>query len=286
MAYSKQTWVDEVPSANSNKFTVVHDGGTLANATITPVQAPQTAGSPLNATRMNTIEDGLEAAAAVADNAHSDAAAAQTLAEQGWMPAPTSWTYGNTQTIMGVGANASTYYRVGDRIKCTDNGTTKYFFITNVYSSYVSVHGDVSKLVGTYTNPIADGYISRMVQPEGFPSFFNFSPTITWTDGTTPYTSVACPAGSCFWWMNGPITHFTIHLYWTTVGAGDYKTVSFKLFHLPAHYSPVSAIETAVTSAGAWCRAEVLSADTTVRVKLPSKAVNQYGAIYVSGSYI
>lgn len=82
MAYSKQTWVNEVPSATSNKFNIVPDSGTPINsATITPVSAPTTPGSALDATRMNYIETGIESVAAVADNAHSDAAAAQATAD-------------------------------------------------------------------------------------------------------------------------------------------------------------------------------------------------------------
>ncbi|MBK8467724.1 MAG: hypothetical protein IPL32_18070 [Chloracidobacterium sp.] len=70
MPYSKQTWTDETPASSPVKYKITQttDGDIAPNASIEPVTAI-TPGSPLNASRLNHMESGIESAANVADAA-------------------------------------------------------------------------------------------------------------------------------------------------------------------------------------------------------------------------
>jgi hypothetical protein len=63
MAYTKTTWVDEVPASTPIKYKISQssDGDVATDATIEIVTSV-TSGTPVNATNMNHIEDGIEAA--------------------------------------------------------------------------------------------------------------------------------------------------------------------------------------------------------------------------------
>jgi microcystin-dependent protein len=60
MAYTPTTWTDEIPGATPVKYTITDDtlGEIAASATIELATAP-TAGTPVNATNLNNIEDGI-----------------------------------------------------------------------------------------------------------------------------------------------------------------------------------------------------------------------------------
>lgn len=80
MPYPKQTWTDEVPSTTPLKYKISQsaDGDVAPNAEIVLV-TPVTAGSPVNATRLNYMEEGIETAQ---DTAESAIAAAEAALEE------------------------------------------------------------------------------------------------------------------------------------------------------------------------------------------------------------
>lgn len=81
MAYTKTVWSDEVPAASPIKYKVTDDvGGVVANSAKIELVTSVTAGTPINASNLNKIEIGLEAAAAIADSALLIATAAMAAA--------------------------------------------------------------------------------------------------------------------------------------------------------------------------------------------------------------
>lgn len=70
MPYTKQTWSDEVPNTSPVRYKITQttDGDIASNAKIELV-TPVTAGSPVNATRLNYMETGIETAQATAEAA-------------------------------------------------------------------------------------------------------------------------------------------------------------------------------------------------------------------------
>lgn len=95
MPYVKTNWVDEVPGDNP----VTYDIEDVATGkTITPSIAP-TPGTPLNATNMNKIEDGIAAAVRVDDRQGGD--------PDDWHVTPTTQgttTYNPTECLFQVGS--------------------------------------------------------------------------------------------------------------------------------------------------------------------------------------
>ncbi|MBI5954382.1 MAG: hypothetical protein HY865_22220 [Chloroflexi bacterium] len=79
MPYEKTNWVDEVPASTPVEYTIDGDGGTITNATI-EVETPITPGTPVNASNLNHMEDGIETAQETAENAGAAAASAQATA--------------------------------------------------------------------------------------------------------------------------------------------------------------------------------------------------------------
>jgi len=100
----------------------------------------------------------------------------------GWQLANETWTYASATTIT-VPAGATSKYVKGDKIKLTQT-TVKYFSVVGVASTVLTVTGGTDYTVANAA--ITSNYYSHAESPIGFPTWFNFSPTITWTAGTDP----------------------------------------------------------------------------------------------------
>jgi len=106
----------------------------------------------------------------------------------GWISAGETWTYASATTFTISGDKRGKYQK-GDKIKLTQT-SVKYFYVTNVsYSSpntTITVTGgsDYSLADATITSP----YFSKIENPQGFPHWFNYTPTYG-ADGLT-YTNV------------------------------------------------------------------------------------------------
>lgn len=102
------------------------------------------------------------------------------LGLDGWTTADT-WTYVSASSFKVTGADVTARYQHGTQLKCTDGGSTKYFYV--VSSSYgggdttVTITGgsDYSLSGGAITNT----FFSYFSNPQGFPDWFNYVPTIT-----------------------------------------------------------------------------------------------------------
>ncbi len=98
----------------------------------------------------------------------------------GWTAAGETWTYASPTTFTISGDKTSKYQK-GDKIKLTNDGSVKYFYIIGVsYSdpnTTVTVTGgsDYSLANAAITSP----YYSKIENPQGFPGWFNWTPTYT-----------------------------------------------------------------------------------------------------------
>ncbi|HPO87525.1 MAG TPA: hypothetical protein PLN86_16925 [Candidatus Hydrogenedentes bacterium] len=105
----------------------------------------------------------------------------------GWTSvASETWTYAtaNSFTISG---DKTSVYSVGDKIKLTQSSTVKYFYIYAV--SYSAPNTTISITGGidyTFANSaVSENYYSKLSTPNGFPSYFKYTPTATGITGTT-----------------------------------------------------------------------------------------------------
>jgi hypothetical protein len=104
--------------------------------------------------------------------------AASTL-ESGWITCEDTWVYASSTSFTISGKDCTSYMTKGTKLKCTNSGT-KYFYIT---SSSFSTNTTVNVTGGSdYT--VANAAItapsySYEENPQGFPDWFNYTPTIT-----------------------------------------------------------------------------------------------------------
>jgi len=101
----------------------------------------------------------------------------------GWEDANETWTYASATTI-NVPTGAASKYQKGDKIKLTQT-TVKYFFVTIVANTLLTVVGDGAVVV---TNAaISANYYSHVENPIGFPGWFSWTPT-EGASGSMTYT--------------------------------------------------------------------------------------------------
>jgi hypothetical protein len=102
----------------------------------------------------------------------------------GWVDPQESWVYASATTIT-VPSGATSKYNVGDKIKLTQT-TVKYFSIVGVASTVLTITGGTDYTLAN--SAITSNFYSKVENPQGFPHWFNYSPTPTYT-GTTPPSS-------------------------------------------------------------------------------------------------
>ncbi len=103
----------------------------------------------------------------------------------GWISADETWTYVSATTFT-VSGDVTAKYPKGTKIKLT-NSTVKYFYV--VGTSYGAPNTTVT-VTGGSDYALADAaitanYYSYMETPQGFPDWFNWTPTISVTSGGT-----------------------------------------------------------------------------------------------------
>ena len=104
--------------------------------------------------------------------------------ETGWTAGVGTWTYASATSIT-IPSGGASIYSVGDKIKLTQT-TEKKFYIISVADTAIGITGGTDY---TLTNAaITSPYYSHMASPVGFPGYFNFTVTPTFTAGAAPTT--------------------------------------------------------------------------------------------------
>jgi len=109
----------------------------------------------------------------------------ETRTSSGWIA--TTGAYASATTIT-VASGAAAKYRKGDKIKLTQT-TVKYFSIIGVADTVLTVTGGSDYSVADAA--ITDMYYSHEATPIGFPTYFNYTPTVTASSGTLTTTSAS-----------------------------------------------------------------------------------------------
>jgi hypothetical protein len=105
--------------------------------------------------------------------------------QKGWIPTG-GWKIYQTNWINNVGG-AQTDYSIGDKIKLTNDGSTKYFYIISAPTpDSLKISGDSTGLVGAAGTALTNIYYSHATSPVGFPQWFDYTPILTVSGGTAP----------------------------------------------------------------------------------------------------
>ena len=109
----------------------------------------------------------------------TDVVAAVASLTDGWVEAGETWTYASSTTFTITGDKTGKY-SVGDKIKLTQT-TAKYFYVMGI--TYGAPNTTITIYAGndyTLANAaVTSPYYSKYTTPNGFPSRFNITSTIT-----------------------------------------------------------------------------------------------------------
>jgi hypothetical protein len=97
----------------------------------------------------------------------------------GWLPLPILPTYSSVSGLFTTltYSGASTFFTKGDKIRITQGGSTKYFYVTALSGSTLTVTGGQDY---TFSNSaVQTAYFSRANAPLGFPNRFELASPIT-----------------------------------------------------------------------------------------------------------
>ncbi len=170
-----------------------------------------------------------------------------TVLSDGWTPTNETWTYASASTIT-VPSGAASKYQKGDRIKWTQT-TVKYGVIVSVANTVLTIAVNTDYVV---TNAaISANYYSHALNPQGYPGWFNWTPTfVGFSD--TPTLSIAKFA------VNGKVVKFNLR---TSAGTSNTAGFTFTLpiktaTHADAYWGGVpwklTNNNTDLTVAGRW----------------------------------
>jgi len=112
----------------------------------------------------------------------------------GWVSVSETWTYASANTIT-IPAGGVAKYEVGDKIHINQSGT-KYFYVTLVADTLLTVYAGTDYTVANaaITNPA----YSKVTSPDGFPQWFDWTPTYGANYTSTSQTARFCVNGrSC-----------------------------------------------------------------------------------------
>lgn len=113
------------------------------------------------------------------------------IANSGWVATSVTWTYASASTFTVPGDVTATYQK-GTFLRWKQGGGWKYGVVAS--SSYSAPNTTVTIIVNTdYTianAAITDPWYSYAANPQGWPGWFTYTPTVTYLGGTTDPTSL------------------------------------------------------------------------------------------------
>ena len=156
----------------------------------------------------------------------------------GWVDANETWTYASATTFTISGDQRGKYQK-GDKIKLTQT-TVKYFYIRSVsYSApntTVTITGGIDYTLVSAV--ISANFYSKVENPQGFPDWFNYTPTFS-ASGSMTYSSISITHAKFS--IKGRTVHVDIRATGTTGGTAS-NTLLFTL--------PIEAIISSTTGTG------------------------------------
>lgn len=145
----------------------------------------------------------------------------------GWTDATSeTWSYASASSFTIAGVDKTAQYTKGTRIKLTQSSTVKYFVVT---SSSFSTNTTVNFTGGTdYTlanSAISANYYSYQANPQGYPTWFNYTPTLS---AASPMTYTSTSVNNARFRVNGQACHVFVDFTGTTGGTAS-SSLSFSL---------------------------------------------------------
>ena len=102
-----------------------------------------------------------------------------SLPTDGWTADPNTWTYASSTSFTVSGIDVTSQFTPGTKLKLT-NSSLKYFYVTSSsFSTNTTVNITGGSDYSLANAAISGNYYSYQSSPQGFPDWFNYSPS--WT---------------------------------------------------------------------------------------------------------
>lgn len=138
------------------------------------------------------------------------AAQAVAVPESGWIERSETWTRTGSHTFT-ISGDVTAVFRKGTKIRYKDGGTYEYGVVAS--STYSAPDTTITLITNDdyamAAAAITDKAISFAENPEGFPSSFNYTPTLSATGSMTIASSTVNIAR---WWTSGAHCHFIVDI--------------------------------------------------------------------------
>lgn len=142
-----------------------------------------------------------------------------------WIEIPISCTGESVAQIATFTGNfdAVTVFNIGDKVRLKQGGAYKYFYVINKSGAYAALNGGSDYAVTTAA--ITNFAYSRLVNPTGFPPFFNYLPIVSESTGFLNRTTITPTAMVARYSMIGRMVQLFIDLQETLTGVNKYIVI-------------------------------------------------------------
>ncbi|PKN93025.1 MAG: hypothetical protein CVU44_11375 [Chloroflexi bacterium HGW-Chloroflexi-6] len=187
---------------------------------------------------------------------------------KGWIEIPSTWVYASSTTVT-VDTDATARYKKGWRVRFKQGGAYQYYVMTIVAATLLTLDGGTVTVANA---AITDVAISPILDPVGFPDYFDFVPS--WTNFTPGDATITARK-----WFTGKTLDFEIY-----VVLGGTSSVSAS--------GPITFVAPATLAAGAGYTVPVgqcLMFDSGTRyqgvVKIASSTTLGIHAVFTASTY-
>jgi hypothetical protein len=132
-------------------------------------------GAPANSELIAEITV-VNGAASIGNSSITDRRRRVTFFTDGWADFNEVPVYASATTFT-CSAGLAAILGTGDKVRLRQSGTDKYFFVTGVSGTTVTINGGTDYTLANAT--IGKAHFSKDATPAGFPHWFNFNPTLT-----------------------------------------------------------------------------------------------------------
>lgn len=181
--------------------------------------------------------------------------------DDGWVSSGCeTWTYSTASKVL-IPADATNKYQKGDKVKL-DQTTTKYFYVSAT-PTYSGSNTTLTLFAGSdYTvanAAITNNYFSKVSNPQGFPSVFNF--TVTYAG-----FSANPSGGTNTFWLNGK-TCF-VNYYASSFGTSNATNLTMSL--------PITSAGNVQGFARSWDNSVAITTPTLIDITTGATVVTVY----------
>ena len=142
----------------------------------------------------------------------------------GWIGAEDTWVYASASTFTIASLDVTAKYSKGTRLKFIQGGAVKYaVIVSSTFSTNTTVTIAVNNDYTIHNSAISSNYYSYEANPQGYPTYFSYTPVLSYSGGTTNPTTAS--AIGYFAIVGGQIT-VIMSLTVSDRGSGDRTIIS------------------------------------------------------------